>query len=107
MKRFLHTTHANFPISSSRGAEGIRRQRKSGRGERGGDGREPTVCLVPSQILNAAEILGTSRALEALTGAFGGRCFGLCATGGLFGWLLDSIGTIGGICISIAIAFGI
>ena len=55
--------------------------------------RELTICLVSCEILDAAEILGTSRTLKALAGSssFGRRFIILC---GLFGLFLRAIGGI-------------
>jgi hypothetical protein len=66
-----------------------------GRGSLGGktEGRL-TICLVPSQVLNAAEILGTSGALETLTGRFRWRCLGLRLrpVGGFFWLFFGAVG---------------
>lgn len=69
MKRFLHITQANFPTSSS--AREVREMK-----EEEGHVSQLTIRLMSSEVLNAAEILGTSRTLEACSCWIYGRCLG-------------------------------
>jgi hypothetical protein len=60
---FLQVGHANFPCSSS---DVVLRLVSLPWDQNPGKRVELTVGLVPRQILNAAEILGTPRTLESL-----------------------------------------